>query len=473
MTGCDILGLSEEDIIGKFCYEIFNRSKEPCPGCKLTFHDQRFQPCTWEIQHGKLGICFLLSASPLVYEQEKALLTVYVARDITEQKKIKEQLLQAEKLEAIGTLTGGIAHDFNNILSAILGYTQLSLLDHDITPTLKDNLLHISKAGERAKDLVAQILTFSRKSNVMRRPILISPIIKEALKLLHVTIPKTIEIREDIATSHCKIMADPIEIHQVIMNLCTNSFHAMEDESGVIEVSLVPITIEARKARRVRDLHPGEYLRLTVSDTGKGMEKKLQSRIFDPFFTTKEQGKGTGMGLSVVHGVIRHCGGAITVKSDPGKGAAFEIFFPVVEHEKEQETGEDDNLLVKGSGLILYVDDEPDLVKLGKNLLEYLGYSVVTASSGSDALVLFREKTDKFDAVVTDQTMPNMPGNILAEELMRIRPDIPIILCTGHSTLVSEKQALKAGIKAYLIKPISIKILGDTLHMVIDEAKNK
>ncbi len=471
-SGCSLLGLAEEEIVGKYCYEIFHGSEMPCPDCRITDHNQKIHSCTWEIYHEKLDSHFLLSSSPLIYGEEEALLTVYVARDISEQKKIKEQLLQSEKLEAIGTLAGGIAHDFNNILSAVLGYTELSLLENALPPVLEENLYSIKKAGERAKELVFQILTFSRKSYIKRSPILIVPILKEVMKLLRATIPTTVEIKSIITADQEKILADPIEIHQIIMNICTNSFQAMEDEQGVIEISLLPVTVDDAIARSKGDLQPGDYLCLKISDTGKGIEKELQSRIFDPFFTTKEKEQGTGMGLSVVHGIISHCGGAITVESEPDKGAVFEIFLPVIQQTEEETTPEVSINPTPGSGHILFVDDEPNMALLGERYLEYLGYTAVTAASGTEALALFEKNPAEFTAVITDQTMPGLPGNQLAQKLIQIRPDIPVVLCTGYSTVVSEEKALLAGISAYLLKPISLQTLADTLHKIIQQTKS-
>ena len=465
--GCDLLNLSEEEIIGHYCYTLFHGSDTPCPGCKLAETPMHIPPSPWEIRHDKLGMDFLMSASHLDYSERGEVLTVYVARDITEQKKVEKQLVQTEKLEAIGTLAGGIAHDFNNILSAVLGFTELSLFEEDLPPDIIENLENIKKAGLRAKDLVAQILTFSRKNDVKRSPIYITPIVKEALKLIRSTIPKTIEIKSNIQVQQEKIIADPIEIHQIIVNMCTNSFHAIENEQGAISIELLPVQLDVNTAKEKHGLSPGEYLCLTISDTGVGIEKNIQKNIFEPFFTTKEQGQGTGMGLSVVHGIISNCKGTISVKSDVGIGTTFEIFFPLAPSQAEVATAVDTTNLQSGTGHILFIDDEPELVKVGRKYLEYLGYSVTTALSGTDALRIFRDDSNQFAAVITDQTMPGLPGNLLAQELLAIRPDIPVILCSGHSTVVSKQKAREAGIKAYLTKPVSIHNYSETLHNII------
>ncbi len=468
-SGCDILGLPEKDIIGHRCYEIFHGADKPCQNCGYNKNITLNRPNRWEIKHEKINKSFQESAALLENDPGKNILIVHVARDITEQKKLKEQLLQAEKLEAVGTLAGGIAHDFNNILSAILGYTELSQLESDLSPVLRDNLLQIKNAGNRAKELVTQILTFSRKTSKKRIPVLMAPVVKETVKMLSATIPKTVDIRMDIIDSQDRILADPIEIHQVVMNLCMNSFQAMENERGFINISLQLFTVDGNKSRRATDLQPGNYLQLLVEDNGRGMDANLQRQIFDPFFTTKEKGQGTGMGLAVVHGIINECGGTISVRSKVGDGTLFELLFPIV-----NEIAPDEStvavLPAKGTGTILFVDDEEPLLEVGRRYLEFLGYNVITASSSHEALMIFKEMASDFHCVITDQTMPGLPGNLLARELMRIRTDIPVILCTGHSSIISEEEALQANIKAYLIKPIALIALADTLSKVLKES---
>ena len=465
--GCMLLGLSEKEIIGKTCHDLFHGSAEVCEGCRYSECLKTRCPCTWEMEHEKIARTFQESASFLDSKSGEMLLIVHVVRDITEQKQLEKKLLQSEKLEAVGTLAGGIAHDFNNILTAILGYTEISRYTKDLSPELDNNLQQISKAGNRAKELVAQILAFSRKAESKRSPILLGPVIKEALKLLRATIPTTVEVIDKICDSRKPVIADSMEIHRIIMNLCTNSFHAMKDERGTITVSLQAIHLPPKQISQQMDMPSGNYLQLVVTDTGQGMNEKLMAKIFDPFFTTKEKGQGTGMGLSVVHGIVHECGGTITVDSKPGNGAVFTISFPVVE--QKAEAGSITNVVEpgKGTGKILFVDDEPAIRELGKRYLEFLGYTAVMAASGDEALVLFREDQDGFSAVITDQTMSGLPGNLLAEELMEIRSDIPVILCTGYSSAVSKNDAMQAGIKAYLTKPIAIQVLANTLEKVI------
>jgi PAS domain S-box-containing protein len=377
-----------------------------------------------------------------------------IGNDITERKqaeeerkKVQAQLQQAQKMEAIGTLAGGIAHDFNNILSLIIGYTELTLNDLPEGSPARDNMNKLFKAGERARDLVKQILAFSRQTEQEQKPVQIHLIVKDALKLLRSSLPATIEIRQNI-TSTGMVLADPTQIHQVIMNLCTNAYHAMREKGGVLEVSLQNVSIgdfkfrnsefedkEKQSAFRIPqseiNLDPGSYIKLTAKDTGEGMDKAVMERVFDPYFTTKEKTGGTGMGLAVVHGIVKSHGGAITVYSEPGKGSTFNVFLPRIKVPEGVAETEKMIPLPRGRERILFVDDEPFIVEIGKGMLEHLGYQVTTRTSSIEALEAFRAQPAKFDLVITDMTMPKMTGDKLAKELMRIMPNLPIILCTG------------------------------------------
>ncbi|MBW1796685.1 MAG: response regulator, partial [Deltaproteobacteria bacterium] len=394
--------------------------------------------------------------------------------------KLEVQLRQAQKMEAIGTLAGGIAHDFNNILFAIFGFVELTTSDLPEGSQGRKNLGQVLKAANRAKDLIRQVLTFSRQVEQERKPLQLQLIVKEGLKLLRATLPTTIEIRHNIDKERGYIMADPTQVHQVIMNLCTNANHAMRQNGGLLEVSLQNVNFGPpwcdRRCRQVsatkpglgqglrnadwkRDknrskiqipnseigLAPGPYVRLSVSDTGHGMDQATMERIFDPFFTTKPVGDGTGMGLATVHGIITSHGGAITVHSELEKGTTFDVYFPRFESgvALEAEMAEP---LPRGNERILFVDDEEPLVRMGQQMLERLGYHVTARTSSVEALEAFRAQPDRFDLVITDQTMPNMTGVELAKELMRIRPDIPIILITGFSEIVPPEKAKKMGI---------------------------
>jgi PAS domain S-box-containing protein len=382
---------------------------------------------------------------------------------------LENQLRQAYKMEAIGTLAAGIAHDFNNILSAIVGYTQLLQLSMPEDDTALSHTNEILKAGNRAKELVKQISTFSRQSEQGLKPVSVVTIVKEALKLLRASLPATIEIKPDLK-SESLVMGDPTQIHQILMNLCTNAGHAMQAKGGILGVCLQEMLLESDIAYQYPDLKPGSYLKLTVSDTGHGMPRGVMDQIFNPFFTTKEKGEGTGMGLAVVHGIVKNYSGAIRVTSAPGKGSSFDVFIPTIE--SDSTAGENiEGAICGGTENILVVDDEPALVEIGAHLLEGLGYQVVSRTSSVEALNLFRSQSEKFDLVITDMTMPHMTGEKLAEELAGIRKDIPIILCTGFSHGITDEKAAKIGIKGILMKPIIRSELAEIVRNVLDESK--
>jgi PAS domain S-box-containing protein len=414
-----------------------------------------------------------LTASFLRNENGEVKGILGVSRDITERKKasrekkmLEARLQQAQKMEAIGTLAGGIAHDFNNILSAVIGYTEMALEDSLKGTMIHSNLKGVLIAGNRAKDLVAQILTFSRQADQELRPVQVEFVVKEAIKLLRASLPSTIEIQQKI-NSKSATLADPTQIHQVLMNLCTNAEHAMYETGGLLAVSLTDVMIDSKYETSELDLSPGKYIRLAVSDTGQGMTADLKERIFDPFFTTKERGKGTGMGLSVVHGIVKSHGGTITVKSAPGKGTTFEVLLPVSQ-DIAKPTTDAGAELPTGNEHILLIDDEKTLVDLGRQMLKRLGYSVESRTSSIEALELFKTHPEKFDLVITDMTMPNLTGEKLAHELMRIRSDIPVILCTGFSEQISEERAKKLGIKEFILKPLLMNKLAVVVRGVLD-----
>ena len=382
----------------------------------------------------------------------------------------EKQLLQAQKLEAIGVLAGGIAHDFNNILTAIYGFTFLTKETLPEDAPEHENLDQILKASERAEELVQRILAFSRQGDEKRREVEIAALVREALKLVRASLPASIEIREEIESDCGAVFADPTQIHQVVMNLCTNSYQAMGGSGGLLTVSLSQVKVDAAVAGQVADLQKGSYVKLTVSDTGSGIDANIQQRIFDPFLTTKAVGEGTGLGLSVVHGIVTSHRGAITFESDAGKGTKFFVYLPRVDrHEAEEEN--DVEPLPRGNEHILFVDDEEAIVQFGQQALEQLGYQVTARTSSEEALDLFRAEPDRFNVVLCDVTMPLMSGIDLGKELMAIRSDVPVILMTGFSELVTREKARTLGFRDLVMKPFAVSGLAKTLRRVTDEAK--
>jgi PAS domain S-box-containing protein len=399
-----------------------------------------------------------------LYEQNLMISTV---QDITERQYLQTRLQQAQKLEAIGTLAGGIAHDFNNILSAIIGYTELALDSPEKSTTFHDNLQQVFAAGMRAKDLVKQILAFARQSEEELKPIRLDKSVQEVLRFIRSSVPTTIKIKRSIENDSV-VMGNATQVHQILMNLCTNAAQAMEAEGGILEVSLKNAKIDGSSQTEKTILKPGEYVEIKVSDTGVGISSDIIESIFDPYFTTKGPGEGTGMGLALVHGIVESYGGKITVDSKPGVGAAFTIYLPKIKKQKEIISHEAE-ILPGGTEQILYVDDELPLASMGSLVLESLGYAVTTRTSSVEALELFRAHPKKFDLVITDMTMPNITGDQLAAEMMKIRFDIPIILCTGYSKKVSDKTASDIGIRAFAYKPIVRADLAKTIRKVLDE----
>ncbi|MGO9371800.1 MAG: PAS domain S-box protein [Syntrophobacteraceae bacterium] len=385
--------------------------------------------------------------------------------DITETKTLEAQLFQAQKLESIGTLAGGIAHDFNNILVPIIGYTELALSDMPQSTQMRYGLEQILNAATRARDLVKQILAFGRAGKEQQQmPVEIGSIVKEALKLLSASLPSSIEIRQDIAKGVA--LADPTRIHQILLNLCTNAAHAMGDK-GVLEVRLSRVDLNKSDldGQLIVDLKPGQYLKLSISDTGCGMDARTLERIFDPYFTTKEVGKGSGLGLAVVHGIVKRQGGAITVQSEPGKGTLFCIYIPAMEAMVDPIV-ETRQVLPTGTERILLIDDEQSIVEMETAVFEELGYDVTPETDSLRALEIFRSRPGEFDLIITDYTMPNLTGIDLSKEIRRIEPDIPIILCTGFSEKVTEKGAMDLGVELAM-KPFSMKQIAELVRKVL------
>ena len=400
-------------------------------------------------------------------ENEVKRRTKKLEQELVRRKETEAQLIQAQKMEAIGTLAGGIAHDFNNILSSIMGYAELALYEIEDETEVNEYIQEVLVAGGRARDLVQQILTFSRRSEKVMKPVHLVPILKEVLKLLRASLPATIDMKQDIGCNSVAL-ADPTQIHQLIMNLCTNAAHSMEENGGTLDVSLGEEQLAEEFTDKHADLNPGAYTRLSIRDTGCGMAPEVLDRIFDPFFTTKEKGKGTGIGLSAVHGIVKNHGGLITVSSKPGKGSVFTVYLPLVEKDVVKDDAAD-SMILTGKERILFVDDEQALVNMGKLMLEHLGYTVDGCTSSLQALEIFNAQPDKFDLVICDMTMPKMTGKDLSVKLREIRSDLPIILCTGYNANISEVKAKQMGIDAFVLKPIAMGKIGKIVRKVLDK----
>jgi len=397
--------------------------------------------------------------SPVRNKKSEIVNYVSLRRDVTNVMRLEKNLAQAQKHEALGTLAGGIAHDFNNILTAILGYTAITMSTVGRDSKAYDSLEKIVKAGRRAADLVSQILAFSRQTEHEPQPMRLQSVVKEALKLLRGTLPSTIEIRENIDAEVGAIFADVTQIHQVIMNLCTNAYHAMRMKGGVLTVSLEQVVIDPRFGPQQPDILSGTYAKLSVIDTGHGMDMATLERIFEPYFTTKGAGEGTGLGLATVQGIVESHKGTVTVQSHPGQGTTFCVYLPVYASETMVDEEKKDIDLPALSGTILFVDDEELIATMGKELLEQLGCDVDMFTSSLEALDAFMKDPQKYDVVITDQTMPRLTGIELARKLLAIRPDIPIILCTGYSESVGEKQVKAEGIREFFMKPLEVQSL--------------
>ncbi len=387
--------------------------------------------------------------------------------EMSERKKMENELFQAHKMEAVGTLAGGIAHDFNNILAVILGYAEIIKDDLDDGTHTKKDIDRILIAANRAKELVKQILTFSRKGQETNEPLQPTPVIEEALKLIHASMPTTIEIQEKIDQNCGTILANQTHLHQILVNLCTNALHAMEDEKGVLTVELNKVYLKNYDIRLGVDVSEGEFVELNVGDTGCGMNTKTIEHIFDPFFTTKDVGKGTGMGLAMVHGIVQACGGFIKVNSEPDKGSMFQVYFPIIDKIIVKEEKEQNGIIKSNNERILIVDDEEVIGNMYRIALERLGYSIIVHHNSQKALEVFMNSPDHFDLIITDQTMPHLSGSDLAKKILQIRQEIPIILCTGYSTMISEEKAKEIGIAKFVIKPVNIKELALTVQELL------
>lgn len=455
-----LFGGETRDMVGRHCWEVAHGSDGPIANCPFEQINRTCGPGSIEVTEGQRSLKF--SVYPILDDNKTASRTVHIFQDITGQKRAEEerkqlqiQLLQAQKMEAIGTLAGGIAHDFNNILSAIMGFSELIKNEVTEDSAIGQDIAQVIVAGKRASDLVQQILTFSRKSVTEKQPLRMHLIVKEALKMLRASLPTTISIEQNIDPECEVILAAPTSIHQIVINLCTNALHAMSDEKGTLAVSLQQMELTSFETVDSL-LPPGPFVVLSVRDTGCGMDTTTMDRIFDPYFTTKEQGKGTGLGLAVIHGIVQDAGGFIKVQSTLGKGSAFQVFLPVWQGQSATTVPDTEQSFSPkgGSEHILIVDDEPFLVRILQRQLENQGYRVTSTTDSRVALEKIIKHPEQFDLLITDQTMPCLTGVELALAAREVNPNLHVILCTGHSDLVSREKALRMGIEEYVLKPI-------------------
>ena len=454
-----------QDLTGRICWSVFRGEAAPCSHCTNDeLVDTEGRPtdvCVWQGQNPITGKWYI-NYDRAIQWVDGRIVRIQIAMDITQMKAMETELRQAHKMEAVGTLAGGIAHEFNNLLGIIVGNSELALDDVPEPHPARASLAEIKTASLRARDVVGQLLSFSRKTEVEKKPVIVAPIVAESMQLLRASIPAVVEIRSHIAAKDAAIMADPTQIQQIIINLCTNAAHAMEERGGILEVRLAQTQLPAG---------PGRYVRLSVSDTGQGIAPEIIDRVFDPYFTTKGVGKGSGMGLSIVHGIVMNHDGAISIESEPETGTTVSIVFPICETAVHENADGEGAVIGGGSERILYVDDEAQIANTGRQILQRLGYSVTTQTSSEQALALFQARPGEFDLVITDMTMPDMTGDLLAAEIMKIRPDMPVILCTGYSKRMSGEAARKMGIKDFVRKPVGKADLARTVRRVLDEVK--
>jgi PAS domain S-box-containing protein len=461
-----LYGWTREEAIGKKCHELL-QTVFPQPLDNVVADATRNG--RWEgllRQRRKDGGALIVSSRWVLRRDGEGRPTGFMETntDVTQQRELEEQLRQSQKMEALGTLAGGIAHDFNNILAAIIGFTELA---RDRLPAESGEvrlLGRVFEAGLRGRDLIKQMLAFSRKTEHDKKPLRLSSMIKETIQLLRASIPTTISIRVEVKGESGMILADPVQIQQILMNLCTNAAYAMREKGGVLDVGLSNYSMPTSNEQA--GMEPG-YMKLTVRDTGSGIAPEIMDKIFDPFFTTKEPWEGSGLGLSVVHGIVKQSGGYITVESQPDKGSLFTVYFPRIAGEPETKAAGDDTLPT-GTERILFVDDEEALVEMGEEILTELGYDVTSRLNGTEALLLFRLDPSRFDLVITDQTMPDVTGVELAKEILALRADMPIVLCTGFSHLVDADAAKAAGIKAFAMKPLTKSEIARTIRKVLE-----
>ncbi len=453
-------------LTGQYYSKLYWGDSIPGPDCPVvkTLQDKQEHYAEYVI-HKNINKVFHVTSSPVLNQKGEIQYLVHCAKDVTEIKKLQEELFQSQKMESMGVLAGGIAHDFNNILAVIYGYSELvkgSL--PDLSPVIKD-IDQVLKASNRAKELIKQILTFSQKSpNLEKAPLRPKNLVLEVIKMMRASLPSTIEIKEEVDPHACSIMANPTHFHQVIVNLFTNAYQAIENEKGLITIRLTKKETGAKKSNGLQ----GPRVELEIQDSGCGMDETIINRIFEPYFTTKKIGKGSGIGLAMVHGIVKDHGGYIQVESEVGKGSTFRLSFPSIEEELQHTEVIDSTASLTGTERILIIDDEKMLTDYLKTFLERLGYKVTAHTSSLEALEDFRSRPNEFDLVITDQTMPNLTGSELSKNILQERDDLPIILCTGYSSMISDKDADKLGISSFLIKPVEMNILTKIIRRILD-----
>ncbi|MDH3197478.1 MAG: ATP-binding protein [Candidatus Krumholzibacteria bacterium] len=472
--GLAALGLEPAQVVGQSAFDVYAGNDEIVRSLRRCLAGETF---TAAVQVGDLH--FDTRYTPIRNEAGEVTGLTGVATDITGRVRSEEaaadlsrQLFHAQKIETIGTLAGGIAHDFNNILAPIIGYTEMVLDGLPAGDPQREDLEQVFKAARRAKDLVEQILVFGRRGDQQQRPVLANLVVREAATLLRSMLPTTIEMSISIDPDAGTILADASQIHQVVMNLCTNAAHAMLPEGGMLRVTLAREEVEEPLAGARARLEPGPHVVLTVQDAGRGMDEATLTRIFEPFFTTKPPGEGTGLGLSVVHGIVTSHGGEIFVESTPGEGSSFRVYLPAASDDAEEPR--DDEAYAQGHGEhVLLVDDEPDIVSMTTRLLEHLGYRVTAHTGGPEALHAFRGSPDAFDIVVTDQIMPRLTGLELAAELVLIRPDLPVVLTTGFGDGIPPGTAPGRFVRDVVYKPVTGRTLARKIRSALDKPRRK
>ena len=424
------------------------------------------------VNKGKGGVDFEIDGTISPLRDTSGAITHWVAvgRNMDRFRKLEMELQRVQKMEALGTLAGGIAHDFNNILTAVMGFIEMEFLDAETGSRTHGRMEKALAACSRARDLVKQILSFSSKGEQRRKPLRIGPLVEDVLQMMRATLPTTIAIQTDFTEAQALILGDSTQIHQILVNLCTNAAHAMRLSGGTLKISLKQVEMDDTHAFEHPDLLPGSYLRLAVSDTGTGMDRGTRERIFEPFFTTKAPGEGAGVGLSVVHGIVKSHGGKIIVRSELGKGSTFELYFPRIEGIEEHSGGLTEPS-PGGNERILLVDDEEIVLTMTTEMLHNLGYEVVSARQSSEALEIFRSRPDRFHLIITDQTMPGMTGMELATEVLQVKQDMPIILCTGFSNENVWETALTIGIRKILSKPFVLDELASSVRDILDQGR--